>query len=692
MKVVKAEKETLVKNNRVLTAVALVFCLAFIVVGCGKKESEPSKKSSGLAVSEKLRILRDLQEKSSSENLMEPLLTEKGIRRKVVIAKKGIRSRRGQNPSSSVADGPALKYFRPYFVFDEKEFGDQVYYLISPTPRQVNIIGWVSAAEAHPWNTRVGDRYGREDKSVKPILYVYESDGMLKANLRGERTFAGQKVQAFAQTSYKYEYKTLMPWPIIEKQIYTHGDKTYELHRILFLGYVKEGADLREDASSTPPVTTVKEEERQKIITRVKAGVSKLDVVFVVDTTGSMDPFFSPVQQAIKNFVGQLSNLPFKPKLSFGLVEYRDYEGGFGEAKPLRIHPLTQDVNRFVKTIEELNSDGGGDDLEAVFDAVKAGLTQTKWTDNLSERIVILIGDFAGHEPGSDQNPHGIKLTDVTTIANRQDVHATIFSLRVGDRGSEQQRKLHFTQFSQLASGTGGKCFSFEEAQKVVPSVESILGLGTNVAGERFEIVEAASQGEIDFTKKAAKPTATLNIDDRKVSEVLEFLAAAGYKYSDLAPGQTAFSSGWVATEASGVQVLDKEVYLAKTELNMLLANLHMLVSVLDRPEMMVNLAKGAGLARAEGFFPTLDSFFTSETLETMDVWMMVEGIPVGSHSILTFSKNDLENMSPSQRQEVARQVQQICIPHLTNDSNDNDRFPEPDKISFGWVREKYLP
>jgi hypothetical protein len=440
------------------------------------------------------------------------------------------------------------------------------------------------------------------------------------------------------------------------------------------------------------PVTTISEKERKELIETVRAGFAKVDVVFVMDTTGSMNPYIEQVKESVKNISTKLGNLSFKPDLAFGIVEYRDYEDGFPDGKPIRFHQLVEDQAAFFKVIDGISSDAGGDDQEAVFDGIKAALTMTAWRGNLSERIVILVGDFSAHEPGSSQNPHNISLDQLVNLAGTGNNKTRIFSLRVENRGDPEEKKRHETQFTQIAQKTSAQSFALGNVSDLVPAVEKVITLRADDRSKGFEVLEEATKGNIDFTREAVKRDVVVRVDDRKIVEVLEFLKGAGIDYEKLAPGQTAFSTGWVATESAGTEILEKEVYLARSELNSLMSNLYALVNVLQKPEMMESLVAGSLMTRVAGLFPGLQTYFQDETMEKMDVWLLVQMVPVGGHSILNFTKDEIRHMPEAQRMSIAQQIQDTCIPSLTAEGRNTTRFTEPDPISFGWVRERFLP
>ena len=123
--------------------------------------------------------------------------------------------------------------------------------------------------------------------------------------------------------------------------------------------------------------------------------IHDLDLVFVMDTTGSMRPALEDVQASLFSIVRILARL--SPSLRVGFVAYRDH----GEDYVTRELPLlTVDragTERLVDFARSLAAHGGGDPPEAVSDALETALAM-RWRPNAAGRIVV-IGDAPASRP-----------------------------------------------------------------------------------------------------------------------------------------------------------------------------------------------------------------------------------------------------------------------------------------------------
>jgi len=117
-----------------------------------------------------------------------------------------------------------------------------------------------------------------------------------------------------------------------------------------------------------------------------------LDVMFAIDTTGSMTPYIDNARASAENIAKQLSDT--SSSFQVGLVEYRDHGDEFVSRT---VTPLTADAAAFRTGLDTLVASGGGDTPEAVFSGMLAAAGAAWRTD--ARRIVIVIGDAPAHDP-----------------------------------------------------------------------------------------------------------------------------------------------------------------------------------------------------------------------------------------------------------------------------------------------------
>ena len=117
-----------------------------------------------------------------------------------------------------------------------------------------------------------------------------------------------------------------------------------------------------------------------------------LDVVFVVDTTGSMEWVLTEVNARIIDIVDAVRLLV--PISRFGVVAYRDYgEPGY----VTKLQPLTYSLNKLARFLGQLSAEGGGSHQEAVYDGVKVAVNESGWRLG-AKKVIIVLGDAPPHK------------------------------------------------------------------------------------------------------------------------------------------------------------------------------------------------------------------------------------------------------------------------------------------------------
>ncbi len=128
---------------------------------------------------------------------------------------------------------------------------------------------------------------------------------------------------------------------------------------------------------------------------QVTAEAIGLDVVFVIDTTGSMKPMIDQVKTICLNISKQVNYASSKGKnVHFGLVEYRDSESKeAGDKFGARVVcDLKQNYATFLSRLNDLAVSGGYDYPEDVILGLKTAVDKANW-NKFSSKHIILIGD-----------------------------------------------------------------------------------------------------------------------------------------------------------------------------------------------------------------------------------------------------------------------------------------------------------
>lgn len=127
----------------------------------------------------------------------------------------------------------------------------------------------------------------------------------------------------------------------------------------------------------------------------------RMDLAFCIDTTGSMQGELDMVKTKMKELVAKLSSTKPVPDIRVGLVAYRDR----GDEYVTKVFPFTEDIDKIVKDIADLQAGGGGDGPEAVNQALHTAITDLKWDESKkATKVLFLIGDAGPNKYAGDFN------------------------------------------------------------------------------------------------------------------------------------------------------------------------------------------------------------------------------------------------------------------------------------------------
>ena len=132
---------------------------------------------------------------------------------------------------------------------------------------------------------------------------------------------------------------------------------------------------------------------------KAKPKSPRVEVVYVLDTTGSMGGLLEGAKRKIWSITNQMAQGKPTPDLHIGLVAYRDK----GDAFVTKISELTDDLDAIYEDLQATKADGGGDTPENVRQALHEAITKIKWSKDANAlRIIFLVGDAPPHQDYTD--------------------------------------------------------------------------------------------------------------------------------------------------------------------------------------------------------------------------------------------------------------------------------------------------
>jgi Mg-chelatase subunit ChlD len=199
---------------------------------------------------------------------------------------------------------------------------------------------------------------------------------------------------------------------------------------------------------STPktlPTTDVKPEDKPKQdpppVVQVPQVRPKIEVVFALDTTGSMSGLIDGAKRKIWSIAHYIASGQPKPELRVGLVAYRDK----GDEYVTRVYDLTDDLDTVFEHLSSFEAAGGGDTPEHVSKALYDSVYKMSWSqDGQVLKQVYLVGDAPPHTDYND----GFDYRKIA--AHAKDVGIHINTIRCG---GDRETQLVWNQIATAASG-----------------------------------------------------------------------------------------------------------------------------------------------------------------------------------------------------------------------------------------------
>jgi len=203
----------------------------------------------------------------------------------------------------------------------------------------------------------------------------------------------------------------------------------------------------------------------------------KLDVVFLLDATGSMSDEIAQLQDNILSISQQIDDMG-DVDVRYGLVHYRDREDDYIS----RVFDFTPDVKSFQRELNKVRADGGGDTPESLNAGLHDALQTVEWRGDDTIKLVFLVADAPPHLDYPDDydyademlyaGEHGIKVHPIAS-SGLDSVGEYIFR----QIGQTTMGRFIFLTYSDGVSGSTGDDRTDLEAGEEDYTVDFLDGL-----------------------------------------------------------------------------------------------------------------------------------------------------------------------------------------------------------------------
>lgn len=184
-----------------------------------------------------------------------------------------------------------------------------------------------------------------------------------------------------------------------------------------------------------------------------------LDLIFVIDTTGSMSSTIQAVKDDVTAVVDQVAASTSSYRLA--VVSYRDQPAWTGSPSdyPSRVdQPFTTDALAVKNAVGGLVADGGGDYAESAYSGLEAAI-HLPWRSGVKKQIV-LFTDAPAHDPEPVSN-----LTSGDVVRDALAVDPAVVNV-IGNTDST---------LSTVADGTGGATLAAFSGADVSAALQKVI-------------------------------------------------------------------------------------------------------------------------------------------------------------------------------------------------------------------------
>ena len=221
--------------------------------------------------------------------------------------------------------------------------------------------------------------------------------------------------------------------PVVGQSVYLSDDKEQiiwetktdntgkaELWANMFEKTIKEGNELtittkvNNKKYSLSSVKTFEEGVNHMTIKKDCALSKVVEAVFVIDATGSMDDELKYLQAELMDVIQKVKDNHQDLVLNLGCVFYRDH----GDAYVTRTSELSDDISRAMSFIQSQLADGGGDQPEALDEALDNAVNKMNWTEDARTKLLFIVADAPPHQ--TDENL--VKVNQATREAAKKGI------------------------------------------------------------------------------------------------------------------------------------------------------------------------------------------------------------------------------------------------------------------------------
>lgn len=286
----------------------------------------------------------------------------------------------------------------------------------------------------------------------------------------------------------------------------------------------------------------------------------RIDVVFVLDTTGSMGGLIEGAKAKIWSIANQMVSAKPTPRLRIGLVGYRDR----GDDYVTKRYDLSDDIDAVYGHLQGFQAGGGGDTPESVNQALREAVHDMTWTPSRDAlKIIFLVGDAPPHMDYEGDVKYPVTLQE----AVRKDL--IVNTVQCGSIGSTAPV---WKEIASLAEGSYVAIGQTGDMQVVsTPMDDELARLNREIGTTLVAYGSAEARGAVMVKQARAEAAAPAATADRLAYNMAtaKVVQGGGDLVDDLKEGRAKLSdlkADELPQELRGKTPEEQKAYLARQE------------------------------------------------------------------------------------------------------------------------------
>lgn len=351
--------------------------------------------------------------------------------------------------------GRRVPAFTVYYVYDYRTINDKVWLEVGLST-QPPTAGWLLASDAVVWNQSLSVVLNNRSDRER-TMFFRDREGLARA-LKWPESESARLLDAVRRDALPDG----SPLIALEPDEYVDINKQFYLLPILGFEDVDDvdgnrmkalrvaSMPLDEKAALVPP-----KPPQQDLMKEFKVGI-----VFVVDTTLSMDPYIDRTREAIRRVYDLIRGADRSNRFHFGLIGFRSNLQAVPGLEYLtrQFHKLApdEDPEAFLPAIQNVVASkiSTARFYEDSFAGIKAALDLNDWS-KFDGKYIILITDASSFEATDPLSSTGYGPESLRSLAQREWLQGAIFALHLLTPPGKADHQRAADQYQVLTDWTG---------------------------------------------------------------------------------------------------------------------------------------------------------------------------------------------------------------------------------------------